>query len=95
VKEHRYIRAEKRAGKGVAVEAMKSNVITFKNRSDVADPFPANTVYSISAIRCYDADGNNIDYKITAQDIDDFTIFPVEDGFLDYLCTEIYQTIPE
>jgi hypothetical protein len=90
-----YVRAEKRMERAVVVNDNTSNIITFKNRSLAVDPFPNDTVYAICGVRVYDADGNNIDYQIISQDVDGFTISVAADGFLDYECVEITQTIPE
>jgi len=90
-----YIRAEKRIERAVAVTENTSNIITFKNRGGTADPFPELTVYAICGVRVYDADGNNIDYKVFDMTVDGFKITPAADGFLDYECVETVQTIPE
>jgi len=89
-----FVRAEKRTDKGIEVIESASNVITFCNRSDAADPFPNDTTYGL-ILRCYDADGNNIDYTVFDMTVDGFKITPAADGFIDYLATEKVQTIPE
>jgi hypothetical protein len=90
-----FVRSEIRIDMGVPVSGSASNIITFVNRNDVADPFPPDTNYSIPAVRVYDEKGNNIDYKIISQTINGFTIQVAEDGFLDYLAVEKYQSLPE
>jgi hypothetical protein len=89
-----FVRAEKRLDKGIAVTENASNVITFCNRIDAVDPFPNDTTYGL-ILRCYDADGNNVDYKVFDMTVDGFKISPASDGFIDYLATEKVQTIPE
>jgi len=42
------------------------------------------TGYAI-VIRCYDSDGDNIDYTITAKGNDTFTVTPAQDGYVDYV----------
>ena len=42
------------------------------------------TDYAI-AIRCYDGDGNNIDYTVTSKAATGFTVTPASNGYVDYI----------
>jgi hypothetical protein len=87
------IEGESRAGVE-SVISTASNIITFKNRTGSANPFPALTVYSLD-IDCYDDDGNTVDHQLIASDLDGFTVVVAEDCTVNYIAKEMYQTIPD
>ncbi len=81
---------EQRRARRVAVATSSSNLITFKDFDGNTEPFTTGSTIVI-LVRCYDASGNNIDYQVTAQDVDDFTIVVASAGYIDYVATQ--QTI--
>lgn len=50
-------------------------------------PMPS-AVFQLN-IRCYDADGENVDYTITDVTVNGFTVTGATAGFIDYLATHI------
>lgn len=74
----------------VEVYAANPNVITFKNRSRAAYPFPVAAVIGIMPPRVYDADGNPIfGYRIFDVTVNGFKITVSDNGFMDYSAFQV------
>jgi hypothetical protein len=76
--------AEQRRGYAVEITA-RSNDVYYTDDADDNDPFVTDTKVALAGLRCYDGDGNNVDYQVTAVDHEKFTIEPADDAYIDYV----------
>lgn len=70
---------QKRQARRISILSVQITFITFD------DPM-LNEFYQLQ-IRCYDSNGNNIDYQITNELATGFSIQPATDGFVDYFAS--------